>query len=171
MLYGDFDWDELQLFHQCNPKSKPDTAVNLADAVTTTERPILLLVSGKIINENEECSENTVFGAFIANTARDGTEIQAKGQVDWHSTLLFQLSPVHDVFWGNLGRAGWEVIGEGLSFGNKDSGVALVLGKNLRRATLMQSMDRKEGVYDATEWRGSWSLQVEVEGIEIWGYE
>lgn len=39
VLYGDFDWGELQLFHQCNgnPKSKLDTAVNFADTVTTTE--------------------------------------------------------------------------------------------------------------------------------------
>lgn len=35
------------------------------------------------------------------------------------------------------------MIGEGLYFGNKDSGVALVPEKNLRRTILIQSMDRK----------------------------
>jgi len=75
VLYSVFDWDELQLFYHYNFKSKPDRAVNLASTITTTEGPILLLVSEKINDENEECSDNTVFGALIANTARESTEI------------------------------------------------------------------------------------------------
>lgn len=161
----------MQLFHHYNLQSNPDIAVNLANAITTTEGPLFLLISGKIIDENEERNKDAVFGVFIADNANDGTEIQPKRQVDWDSILLFQLSPVHDIFRGTVGKPGWEVIGEELCFGERDGGVALALEKDLGRAILMQNVDGKEGVYEATEWRGNWNLQVEVKEFEIWGYE
>lgn len=44
--------------------------------------------------------------------------------------FLFELSPIHDVSWGHVGRPEWSVTREeGLCFGEKDNGAALVLGK------------------------------------------
>lgn len=170
VLDCDFSWDDFCPLYQYNPDDNSNTASSLAETISTSgEYPILLLVSGNI--SLEKTAEDAVFGALIANTTHDGTEIQPKPQVDQNSTLLFQLSPVHDIFWGNVGRAGWSVGREELCFGEIDCGVALVFAKDLKEATVVHSLDgNNKAVYEPSEWRATWSTQVEVKAIEIWGY-
>ena len=164
VLECDFSWDDICPLYQYNPDDNRNTASSLAETIDTSgEYPILLLVSGKISHENT--TEDAVFGALIANITHDGTDIQPKP----HSTLLFQLSPVHDIFRGNVGRAGWSVVREELCFGERDCGVALVFAKDLKGATVVHSLDGNDkAVYESSEWRGTWSTQVEVKAIEIW---
>lgn len=170
VLECDFAWNDFRPLYQYNSDDNSNTALRLAETIDISgEYPILLLVSGKTFLENP--TEDAVFGALIANTTHDGTEIQAKPQVDQNSTLLFQLSPVHDIFRGNVGRAGWSVAREELCFGERDCGVALVFAKDLEKATVVHSLDGNDkAVYEPSEWRGTWSTQVEVKAIEIWGY-
>lgn len=40
-----------------------------------------------------------------------------------------------------------------------------MFAKDLRKATSVHSVNGNEkGVYEATKWRGNWSMRVEVEG-------
>lgn len=170
VLECDFSWDDFCPLYQYNPDDNSNTASSLAETIDTSgEYPILLLVSGKISHENT--TKDAVFGALIANITHDGTDIQPKPQVDQNSTLLFQLSPVHDIFRGNVGRAGWSVVREELCFGERNCGVALVFAKDLKGATVVHSLDGNDkAVYKSNEWRGTWSTQVKVKAIEIWSY-
>ena len=170
VLECDFSWNDFCPLYQYNPDDNTNTASSLAEAISVSgDYPILFLVSGKVSLENT--TEDAVFGALIANTTHDGTGIQPKPQVDQNSTLLFQLNPVHDIFRGSVGRAGWSVAKGELCFGERDCGVALVFAKDLKEVAVMHSLDGNEkAVYEPSEWRGTWSTQVEVKTIEIWGY-
>lgn len=170
VLETDFSWDDFCPLYQYNPNNYSNTASMLAETIGTSgEYPILLLVSGKISQENT--TEDAIFGAFIANITHDSTDIQRKPQIDQNSTLLFQLSPVHDIFRGNVGRGGWSVVREELCFGERDCGVALVFSKDLKGATVVHSLDENDkAVYKPSAWRDTWSAQVKVKAIEIWGY-
>ena len=169
MIDCNFSWDDILPFYQYDPVDNTNTASSFAETIDTSEGPILLLVSSKI--SHKSAAKDAIFRAFFANTTYDGTDIQPEAQVDQDSTLLFQLSPVHDIFRGNIRRAGWSVVREELCFGERDSGVALVFSKDLKRATVMHSLDGKDKVvYKPSKWRGTWSTQVKVKAIEIWNH-
>ena len=173
VLECDFSWDEdFYLLYQYNSDKNNNAALNLVEnlleAICVSEEiPTLLLVSGKLSHDNT--TEDVVFGAFIANTTHDGTEIQPKPQEDQNSTILFQLSPVHDIFRGNVGRAGWSLVNEELCFGERDCGVALVFAKDLKEAKVVHNLNgNQKAVYEPSEWRGTWSTNFEVKSIEVW---
>lgn len=91
----------------------------------------------------------------------------------WEKTLLFQLSPIHDVFRGASGKAAWEISDEGVLFGDGNSGASLRLGVEMNRAIFLHKLStaskEREQVYQPTEWRGTWELEIEIGGIELWG--
>lgn len=80
MLDCNVSWDDLLPFYQYDPIDNTNTASGLAEAIDTSEGLTILLVSGKI--SHESATKDAVFGAFIANTTYDGTDIQPEAQVD-----------------------------------------------------------------------------------------
>lgn len=44
--------------------------------------------------------------------------------------------------------------------------MAVVFSRDIGKAASVQCVDGREGAYEATEWRGNWSLQVEVKGLK-----
>lgn len=111
-----------------------------------------------------------MFGAFIPTPSLDEQAIQDREHPHWERALLFQLSPVHDVFRGIAGKPAWVVDGESVRFGDVESGAALVVSEGLRRAKFTQRVGgmREEETYRATGWRGDWGVDMRVEGIEVW---
>ena len=108
------------------PTTNAAALVEQITAIPAEEVVIILLVSGRLTHMNEK----VVFGYHLP----------------WYDTcdnerrnhcLLFQLSPIHDMFRGyNAERPGYEIDENGcLIFGERGNGVALVLDRELKRMT------------------------------------
>ncbi|ODM15015.1 hypothetical protein SI65_09510 [Aspergillus cristatus] len=156
-------WEDFKLLCSYNDPVEIPTII---EKVTHIHEAVVLLFSGSIAQTDEDI----LFGAFIPEPCKDGNEIQERDEhrLDLLSCFLFQLSPVHDVSWGNVGRPGWSVIGNELCFGDKDNGAALVLNNGMKAATLIWNVEQKDPAYTASAWRGKDTMQVEVKAIEIW---
>lgn len=162
ILSGTVTFDKIQL-HKYYNVTESTTSINaaiLAEQIAATQTaavpdPVILLISGKLT----QTGERAVFGYHLTwfNSG------------DPDPCLLFQLSPVHDVFRGdNAGRPGWKIDSdENLVFGERSNGVALVLGKDCKRAMVSHHVSGK-GMYGATTWRGDWQADMQVEEIEMW---
>lgn len=134
----------------------------LAEQITTIpaeEAVIILLISGRLTQMNEK----VVFGYHLP--WYDSSDKEGRNHC-----LLFQLSPVHDMFRGyNAERPGLKIDENGsLIFGEKGNGVALVLERELKRMTVFHSVSSGNEIYGATSWRGDWQMDVQVEEIEMW---
>ncbi|ODM15876.1 hypothetical protein SI65_08717 [Aspergillus cristatus] len=161
ILPGTVTFDNIQLhkYYNLNESITSINAAILAEQITTTQTaavpdPVTLLISGKLT----QTGERAVLGYHLPwfNSG------------DPDPCLLFQLSPLHDVFrGGNAVRPGWKIDSdENLIFRESSNGMALVLGKDCKRATVSHHVSGK-GMYDATAWRGDWQADVQVEEIEI----
>lgn len=149
-------FDQLQFYKCYNVRDISLNASTLADAITTAPDPLILLISGKLTGAGEKA----IFGYYLPWGGGD----------DASGLFLFQLSPFHDVFRGNGNRPGWVMENGEDIFGQRDNGVALVLDRDLRRASISHNPSgrKREPAYRATSWRGDWQEEVEVEEIEIW---
>jgi hypothetical protein len=106
-------FDDMRMIHQYMPQAAlsnsstvtKDTTVSdmVIAALTTSSDSSLLLISGKVSSTGEE----VVFGAFFPSPTQDETEIRAPESPAWERNLLFQLSPVFDVFRGYAGKSAW----------------------------------------------------------------
>jgi hypothetical protein len=126
----------------------------------------LLLISGKSSNSGEEL----ILGSFISYPEQDHVEIleESDNSPEWQRTLLFQITPIHDIFKSRTGNPAWTLKGNEAWFGNEDNGVAMGLMEGLRQVKVSHKTG-DSGVYEATEWRGDWDLEIEVNCIEVWG--
>lgn len=144
----------------------PSTSENLIEAINTISECALLIISGHT-STNDTC----IFGAFIARPAVDGPCIH-DGRSDYEETaLLFQLSPIHDVFRGRKGKAAWSLTTNGIEFGRKGFGVALTIDNALSNGVLshIASQPSNKATYSTTESRGSFEILFRVKSIELWG--
>jgi hypothetical protein len=160
---------DIRLFDSY-PHPTKTPALDLVHAIEKIPECALLLVSGHTA-AHTPCT----FGAFIARPLVDGPCIQ-RGEPGFEDTaLLIQLSPVHDVFRGQVGQPAWAVTDGGLVFGNKESGAALVIDEGMAEARFMHDPFggagdvAGEAVYQTTEHRGKFSVPFTVERIELWG--
>lgn len=159
-------WEGFRQLHRYYPETDPVEAPTIVDKITSPDDAAALLISGKIIHTCEEA----LFGAFIPVPSKDGYEIQEQHDhwPELFSCLLLELSPVHDVSWGNISRPGWSVTSDELCFGEKDNGAALVFQKGLKEATFTRNTEQKDPAYTATAWRGNGTMEIDVEAIELW---
>lgn len=153
-LHKHYDLDENML---------TTNVADLAEQITTIpaeEAVVLLLISGRSLTQT---NEKVVFGYHLP--WYDASDKEGRNHC-----LLFQLSPVHDVFRGyNAERPGFKIDENGsLVFGEKGNGVALVLERALKRMTVFHSVSSGDEIYSATSWRGDWQMDVQVEEIEMW---
>jgi hypothetical protein len=161
---------DIRLFDSyLHPHEK--TALDLVDAIEKIAECALLIVSGHTATAHDTCT----FGVFIARPLVDGPCIQ-NGEPSFEETaLLVQLSPVHDVFRGQVGEPAWAATGEGLVFGNKEAGAALVIDGPMANARFMHNPFGStaditgEATYQTTKHRGKFSIPFTVEKIELWG--
>lgn len=114
--------------------------------------PVIVLISGKITNTDERA----IFGYHRPLSDLDAPYV------------LFELSPIHDTFSGSDSSLLGGIIDgdDNLVFGEEDNGVAFVLHSNLRHLQVLHKVSGP--MYGATEWRGDWTANVEVEEVEIW---
>ena len=111
----------FKLYYDLHESTSTTNAAALAEQITTIpaeEAVIIILISGRLTQTNEK----VVFGYHLP--WYDSSDNEGRNHC-----LLFQLSPVHDMFKGyNTERPGFEPNENGsLIFGEKGNGVALVL--------------------------------------------
>ncbi|PYH43527.1 uncharacterized protein BP01DRAFT_100140 [Aspergillus saccharolyticus JOP 1030-1] len=140
-----------------------NSAATSAEALTAflrdDEELTVVLIAGRCMRSRQK----VVFGFHLPWAGLEGAAA---------SCLLFQLHPVQDVFPGStaeIPRPGYRFDArEGtLVFGEDGKGVQLVLEKDLKRMSVRHVVSTKGG-YQAREWRGNWTMEVEVHEIEIW---
>lgn len=146
----------------------PASTSELVETIEESEDRLLILVSGKDTKTQDEY----LLGMFIPSPRQDGHRIQPKQGENWPICSLFELSPIHSVFRGNLECPAWMPSGDEISFsfGDPENGVELVLKNGLAQASFTQSLNgrgRNEPIYKPTLWRGSFSIDLEVDEIEI----
>lgn len=166
VFQNDIAWENFRPVKGFEPGANPLQAEILLSYITRLHDAAVLLIYGKVAHSNT----SMIFGVFTPQPSRDGTGIQQQeeGIEDWSPCSLFELSPLHDVSWGNIGQSAWEVLGGKLCFGQKDNGAAMVLENHLASAILSRCVDQENPVYSASTWRGDEYVRVEVDSIELW---
>lgn len=165
--YKDFEHLLYVGFDDYNLQATLIDASAFATAISSNEDSdrVLILFSGREMKTGERYT----LGAFIPCPSKDGSRIQ---HAEWEGAmgcLLFELSPVHDIYYGTVGSPAWTMEGNDLAFGDPNSGVALLLKNNSRQATLVQKLDGEdEPIYAPTAWRGNRHVELELDGVEIW---
>ncbi|KAJ5092013.1 hypothetical protein NUU61_006883 [Penicillium alfredii] len=157
--------DECRLLWSHDAARDQANASELATVISKPELPVLILVSGK----DTQTHEKYMFGAFIPCPSEDCKRIQPKRNDDHPICSLFELCPVQDVYGGSLECPAWTISDDGISFGDPQTGVALVVNNSLSRATFTQVLDGEdEPIYYPTVWRGNRRVDIKLEGIEVW---
>ena len=143
------------------------TTADLVEHVMSISESGLLIISGRT------ATSTCIFGAFVSPKLLDGRCIRDGGAAFEETVLLFQLSPVHDVFRGRIGALAWSESDDGVVFGNQLHGVALTVDKLMRNArfTHHPSEDARETAYRATEHRGGFEMAFTVDEVELWEYD
>ena len=144
------------------------SAVELVENIKNINEYALLVISG-----HAATNEPYVYGVFIARPQIDGPCIQDGGSDFDETALLFQLSPTHDVFRGEVGAPAWRSNDGGLTFGDKDDGAALALDASLTEARFTQSLSSADAgtkaVYHPTVHRGNFETLLSIDAFELWG--
>jgi hypothetical protein len=166
ILFNSLCVADIRLFHRHVHPTK-NTASDLVEAIEKIPECALLIISGRTAASHTPCT----FGAFIARPPLDGPRIQHGDPAFEDTALLLQLSPVHDVFRGQVGQPAWAVTDEGLVFGNTGAGAALVVDGRGARARFVHTPfgGAGEPAYRATRHRGKFEVSFAVETIEVWG--
>jgi hypothetical protein len=124
----------------------------------------VLLVSG-----HNSVNDRYLFGVFISPKMLDGRRIQYARPAFEETVLLFQLSPVHDVFRGRIGALAWVETEDEIVFGNENHGASLAIEKRVRRARFTHNPSEAVGevVYGATGHRGKFEVEFTIDRIEL----
>ncbi|KAL8364552.1 hypothetical protein RB595_003708 [Gaeumannomyces hyphopodioides] len=175
-----FEWDRAVAPTVTSQTTAALLAAMRAEAENDHEA--ILLVRGQPVNGDRM----RTFGFYSGRLPADEHKIQHPSHSNENHVpaLLFQLGPVQDGFPGALYRPAWAVEkrgGEeptGLRFGHVDAGAALCLDLAAGRATFHHKVSptvkgENEGpqeavVYEASFWRGSWEVEMEVDKVELW---
>lgn len=157
-----FEYFKFSWIHDI--RHHPVSTSELVATIEQSEDRLLILVSGKDTKTQDEY----LLGMFIPSPKQDCHRIQPKQGENWPICSLFELSPIQSGFGGNLECPAWTVSGDEISFGDSENGIALMLKNGLAKASFTQSLNgRNEPIYRPILWRGSFSVDLEVDGIEI----
>ncbi|RDL33726.1 uncharacterized protein BP5553_08094 [Venustampulla echinocandica] len=165
-------FDNPRLIYQyddCQAASDVPTVSEVHDAIKFSPKESwdfrLLLVSGKSTSNGE----TVVFGAFLQGLGEE-EKIIPRQEDHLEGSLLFQLAPIHDVFRSNIGKKAWTVGSDNeLCFGEKGQGFSMRFVDGLKRLNVIHKVGvHEESIYQATEWRGSWEMEVEIDKVEVW---
>ena len=156
---------EIRRFHSHTKATMP-TALELIQAFERLPESALLVISGRTTTSSNEFA----FGVFVARPHVDGPCIR-DGSTSFEDTaVLFQLSTIHDVFKGQIGKLAWTLTEDKIVFGHEGHGAALVL--DTASATVKfahePSAALEETVYLANEHRDKFEIQFTVEQLELW---
>jgi TLD len=155
-----FDNFQPEFQYSTSSHSSPVSLSPLQTILQTYTEPLLILIHGR-----SNKGHQTTFGAFFPVP---GKEIpQADRSPGFEDSLLFQLSPVHDVFRSVTGKAAWDITEHTLWCGAQDAGVAFGLAENLAEATILHRLG-EGAAYEANTRRGPWEENVRIENVEIW---
>ncbi|KAF1948881.1 hypothetical protein CC80DRAFT_539395 [Byssothecium circinans] len=153
---------DVEALSAANPWTSPDS---LQAAMKSIPESVILLISGK-----DAGGESYIFGAHVPDP-EDLAQIQEREVPTWAKSLLFQLSPVQDVFRGKIGKPTWIVSEERIVFGSENGGACLSLDASMKKARFSHSIKdaEGEGVYEVTNWRGDFSVDLAIDEMELWG--
>ena len=156
---------EIRRSHSYTKATMP-TTLELVQAFERLPESVLLVVSGRTTASGNDFA----FGVFIARPLVDGPCIR-DGSTSFEDTaVLFQLSPIHDVFKGQVGRPAWTLTEDKIVFGHEGHGAALVL--DTASATVRfahePSATLEETVYLANEHRDKFETQFDLDHLELW---
>jgi hypothetical protein len=153
----------LQTYTSTNGK----TSLDLIEDIMGISECGLLIVSGHTAANN-----TCIFGAFVSPKLLDGHRIRDSGGSGFEETvLLFQLSPVHDVFRGRIGALAWCETDDGIVFGNEHHGAALAIDRLMANARFTHNPSEavQETTYCATENRGKLEIPFTIDKVELLG--
>ncbi|KAM3077267.1 hypothetical protein ACMFMG_003269 [Clarireedia jacksonii] len=166
-LAGSVCFETLECFNHFTSSNLP-TSSALISAMESVPGEAILILSGTTSNR-----ETVTFGLYSPKPKIDGSSIETNlipSIEGLERCAIFQLSPVHDVFRGNIGKPGWTADDESVTFGG-GSGVVMVLKDQLRRGEVRHRIldgDQMTGIYEADRWRGDWAVEFEIAEIAIW---
>jgi len=165
-LHDDYDFESFRLVSTDVGKLTEQMSSSIA-----MQYPGLLLFSAKSSGQ----SDAHVYGFWSEHPARDKECIQEPGCPDYQPSSLFQLQPVHDVFPGQLGALAWSEKGGTIVFGDRNQGTSIEFSSEstytLVVRHVLDSGSQDDGfVFAATDWRGTWELELGLNCIEYWQY-
>jgi hypothetical protein len=164
-LFQSICFGDIRRFQCYSSVTRPTTA-ELVKAINSIPECALLVISGRT-NAGETC----MFCVFIARPLVDGPCIQDGGTGFKDTAMLFQLSPIHDVFRGKLGARAWTATDEGIVFGNEGHGAALIIDNPLTHVRFTHTPTEliEDAIYLPTEGRGEFETQFTIDKVELWG--
>jgi hypothetical protein len=168
-LIGGVSFGDLECFHHFTGPNMP-TPSTLISALESSPETAIMILSGTASN-----GITITFGLYSFKPKLDGSSIQRDKDPlsEREGCTIFQLEPVHDVFRGVEGSAGWKFDEDSSTFGEGD-GVVMVLKDRTSRGEVKHQVsdsdgDEMTGTYEGNRWRGDWTVEFEIEGIAIWG--
>ncbi|KAJ5577980.1 uncharacterized protein N7459_006944 [Penicillium hispanicum] len=159
-----FETFEFPWYHESSLNSA-DTS-ELVGFIQKTEEHVLVLVSG--IETGSQIKY--LLGVSIPYPVKDCRRIQPSEEHYGSVCSLFELSPVQNIYPGNLECPAWTINAsdQDIMFGDPGNGVALVLKNGLQRATFVQSLaGQDEPIYRPTTWRGNRCVDLEITAILV----
>jgi hypothetical protein len=158
---------ELECFHHFTRANMPTPSAFISALESVPDEAIMIL-SGTSSN-----GETVTFGLYSFKPKLDGSSIQidttAYNSIQ-ERCAMFQLGPVHDVFRGFKGKAGWKFDEESVTFG-RGGGVVMVLKDQFSRGEVKHQLSDGHEVtytYAANRWRGDWTVEFDIKEIAIW---
>ncbi|KAK4452545.1 hypothetical protein QBC34DRAFT_455322 [Podospora aff. communis PSN243] len=129
-LSWNVDYTSLTCHARFKPEDAPENVSALLKALIPPsgfEPPSILLLQGF----SAATSEPVVFGFFTPSPDKDGKAIQDVSPPNYigvENCALFQLAPVHEVFRGTVGKAGWSVADDKtIVFGDVGAGASVTV--------------------------------------------
>jgi hypothetical protein len=167
-LYNSLCMADTRVLHVYSELAMP-TPATLMQSIETANCWTLLIVSGRTAT-----GEAYIFGVHFTDPKTYGDRIQDLDSATESTAILFQLSPIHDVFRGMDGTLAWSMTNDKVVFGREGHGAALSLdGSRLEKAyfTHRPSGIDENTVYRPTSHRGAFETRFTIETIELWAQE
>ncbi|KAI1085090.1 hypothetical protein F5B20DRAFT_130270 [Whalleya microplaca] len=165
-LAGSVYFGDLYCCYQYAGQNRPSIAA-IINVLETVPDEAIMVISG-----TTKAGEYCIFGIFSPEPKADGPSIQTNvlpGIAKRERCSLFQLAPMQDTFRGVVGKPGWIVNSNAVSFG-QDGGVEMIIKDGLLAEIRHEvvNVDEGRGAYEANVWRGNWTVEFEVAELEIW---
>jgi hypothetical protein len=173
-LHDDFDFQSFKLVYTSTSRGQSTDLPRLVERLCSSnaqQYPGLLLFSARAEGDGQPY----VFGFWSEHPAEDKAAIQSPGNSEYQVSSLFQLSPIHDVFPGRLGKPAWHAADGEIVFGDQSGGVFIRFRTGLHQVLVAHhvvepELENESNVFTATDWRGNWELEICPDYVEYWEY-
>ncbi|KAH7128204.1 hypothetical protein B0J11DRAFT_483916 [Dendryphion nanum] len=169
IFYDTISLEDMIPVKHVHPRTEAASAKNLleisSESIEEDSEGFIVIISG----QSNAAKEAFTFGCYSFQPWNDKESIQARDAPQWVQCSLFQISPVHSFFPGKIGQPAWKFSDGGLQFGQSDQGAGITLGEDLRTALFTHNvLVNADTAFEAVEWKGDFSVEIEIDAIEIW---